>query len=66
MLLEKEEEWRLKSRAIWLKSGDENTKKNQAYAWGRKAANTIWDMKDEAGEKVSSFEGLAKLGVGHF
>lgn len=65
-MLEKEEEWRLKSRAIWLKSGDENTKLFQAYAWGRKVANTIWDMMDEAGEKVSSFKGLEKLGVDHF
>jgi len=28
LLLEKEEAWRLKSRAIWLECGDENTKKN--------------------------------------
>eukprot|EP00253_Pinus_taeda_P011881 PITA_11881 len=26
ILLEKEEEWRIKSRAIWLKAGDENTR----------------------------------------
>ena len=28
LLKEQEEAWRLKSKAIWLKSGDENTKKN--------------------------------------
>ena len=51
---------------IWLKIGDENTKFFQAYARGRKVANTIWDMKDESGEMVSSFEGLEKLGVDQF
>ena len=65
-LKEQEEVWRLKSRAIWLKSGDENTKKFQAYARGRKGANTIWELKNEDGEKVTSFKNLADLGVNHF
>ena len=30
ILLEKEETWRLKSRALWLACGDENTKKFHA------------------------------------
>jgi len=34
LLGEKEARWRLKSRAIWLKVGDENTKKFQAFAKG--------------------------------
>eukprot|EP00253_Pinus_taeda_P016122 PITA_16122 len=50
ILLAKEEEWRLKSRAIWLKSGDENTSFFHNYAKGRKSANTIWSLKDEEGE----------------
>lgn len=32
LLVEKEEAWRLKSREVWLKSRDENTKLFQAYA----------------------------------
>ena len=48
ILMEREESWRLKSRAIWLECGDENNKFFHAYARGRKAANTLWCLKDEA------------------
>lgn len=41
LLLEKEETWRLKSTAIWLACGDDNTKKFHAYAKGRRVVNTI-------------------------
>ena len=42
LLKEKEDSWRLKSRAIWLESGDENTNFFQAFAKGRRSVNTIW------------------------
>lgn len=41
ILLDKEEEWRLKRRAIWLKVGDENTSFFHNFAKGRKSVNTI-------------------------
>jgi len=66
LLQEKEETWRLKSRAVWLESGDENTKFFQAYAKGRKCANTIWKLEDLDGRVENSFEGMAKIGVSHF
>jgi hypothetical protein len=62
ILLDKEEEWRIKSRAIWLKSGDENTRFFHNFAKGRKSANTIWRLKDEEGREVSSFPELSGLG----
>lgn len=66
ILLSKEEEWRLKSRAIWLKAGDENTKFFHNYAKGRKNANTIWKLKNEEGEEANTFEELSLLGRNHF
>eukprot|EP00253_Pinus_taeda_P033452 PITA_33452 len=66
ILLDKEEEWRLKSRAIWLKAGDENTSFFHNYSKGRKSANTIWSLKDEEGRQISTFSGLSSLGQRHF
>eukprot|EP00253_Pinus_taeda_P014791 PITA_14791 len=66
ILLAKEEEWRLKIRAIWLKSGDENTSFFHNYAKGRKSANTIWSLKDEEGRVLKSFSDLSGLGQRHF
>ncbi len=62
----REESWRLKSRAIWLQAGDDNTKFFQNYAKGRKNSNTIWEMKKANGELARSFEDLASLGVNYF
>eukprot|EP00253_Pinus_taeda_P008825 PITA_08825 len=66
ILLAKEEEWRLKSRAIWLKAGDENTSFFHNYAKGRKSANTIWSLKNEEGRQVNTFSDLSVLGQRHF
>ena len=66
ILLDKEETWRLKSRAIWFKCGDENTKKNHSYARGRKAMNTIWSLEDSLGRRFETFEDMVDIGVEHF
>eukprot|EP00253_Pinus_taeda_P018177 PITA_18177 len=66
ILLAREEEWRLKSRAVWLKVGDENTKFFHNYAKGRKNSNTIWKLKNEEGEEANTFEELSVLGRNHF
>jgi hypothetical protein len=62
----REEEWRQKSWALWLHSGDENTKFFQAYAKGRKMTNTIWGIKDQSGRLQTSFEDMERLGSSHF
>eukprot|EP00253_Pinus_taeda_P024137 PITA_24137 len=61
-----EETWWLKSRALCLKSGDQNTIFFQKFAKGRKAINTIWELKDHTGREASSFTQLADMGVRHF
>ena len=66
ILLDKEETWRLKSKAIWLKCGDENIKKIHSYARGRKALNTIWSLEDSMGRSHETFEDMAAIGVEHF
>lgn len=44
LLQDKEEQWRLKSRAIWMKAGHSNTKFFHNLANDRKASNTIWQL----------------------
>jgi len=62
----REEEGRQNIRALWLHSKDENTKNFEAYAKGRKLANTIWGIKDPSGRKLSSFKDMASMGSQHF
>ena len=62
----KEELWRLKSRAIWLKAGDSNTKYFHNIANGRKASNTIWKLPREPDGWATTHQQLACLGVTHF
>jgi hypothetical protein len=65
-LKEKEETRRLKNRAIWLESGDENTKLFQVYAKGRKIFDTIWHLKDQEKNMETSFEGMSTQGKNYF
>jgi hypothetical protein len=66
ILAEREAQWRLKSRALWLACGDENTKFFQAFSKGRKMTNTIWSLRNQRGEEVKNHNELAKLGTEHF
>jgi hypothetical protein len=48
LLLAEEERWRLKSRALWIKSGDKNTKFFHHYASYRWNKKHIWEVKDDS------------------
>jgi hypothetical protein len=49
ILAVEENSWRLKSRAIWLRSSDKNTKFFHKFATMRRTQNMIWDIEDEVG-----------------
>eukprot|EP00253_Pinus_taeda_P006382 PITA_06382 len=66
LLRQKEEDWRLKSRAIWLQAGEENTKFFQQHANGYKATNTIWELSDQNGFTAKTHAQLTELGTRHF
>lgn len=65
ILKEREESWRLKSKAIWLQAGDDNTRFFQNYAKGRKVSNTIWNLPLPDGG-VADTNKLSHLGTSHF
>jgi hypothetical protein len=49
LLLADEEQWRQKSRAIWIKSGDKNTKFFHNFASYRRNKKFIWEVQDDSG-----------------
>eukprot|EP00253_Pinus_taeda_P031947 PITA_31947 len=66
ILREREESIRLRSRATWLKAGDDNTRFFHNYAKGRKVKNTIWSLPMPDGDVVDTFPKLSQLGSSHF
>jgi hypothetical protein len=54
------------SRALWLKEGDNNTKFFHHYANQRRNINSIWEIKNEEGNLVSSFQEKAEAGAKFF
>lgn len=66
ILKEREESWCLRSRAIWLVEGDNNTKFYHKFANGRKAINTIWELQNAQGQMITEQQGLVSLANEHF
>jgi hypothetical protein len=66
ILLAEEESWRQKSRAIWIKSGDRNTKFFHLYASHRRNKKFIWEINDEKGNVHSGQQAIKEEAVRHF
>lgn len=66
ILKDRKESLRLRSRAIWMKEGDANTKFYHKFSSGRKAINTIWQLQNAQGQVVNTFQQLDELATSHF
>lgn len=56
-----EQWWRLKSKALWINTSDNNTK--FFFANYKKYFNTIWDLTGNNGNKANSFKEKVELKV---
>eukprot|EP00253_Pinus_taeda_P021713 PITA_21713 len=66
LLLKEELSWRLKSRALWLKEGDRNSKFFHSFANARWKSISIWNIRDSGGNLLSSQEEIAKEATSFF
>jgi hypothetical protein len=60
ILQQEEDHWRLRSRALWLASGDKNTKYFHNLASHNRAKKFIWDIKGVDGAGVIDQDSLKK------
>jgi hypothetical protein len=66
ILLLEEEYWRQKSRAIWLKCGDQNIILFHKFASARRNQKHIWEINDESGHIHRGQEALKKEASRYF
>jgi hypothetical protein len=64
--LEEEERWWQKSRAIWITSGDKNTKFFHRFTSFRRNKKHIWEIEDEAGKLHSDKEAIKDEAINYF
>jgi hypothetical protein len=66
ILHEEEETWRLKSRSLWLTSGDRNTKFFQRQTKARLWRNKVKEITKEDGTKIDDFHQIQAEAKLHF
>lgn len=64
--LAEEECWRKKIRAIWIKSGDNNTKKIHRFASYRRNKKHLWDITDEDDRVHSGQDAINDEAISYF
>jgi hypothetical protein len=65
-LNEEEIIWRLKSKSLWLKAGDQNTSFFHRQAKVRLWANQISEIKTPEGEIIKDFDQIKQQTTNHF
>jgi hypothetical protein len=65
-LLEEVERWRQKSRAIWITSGDKNTKFFHWFTSFQRNKKHIWEIDDESGKAHSHLEDINNVAINHY
>jgi hypothetical protein len=65
-LKEKEELWRQRSRAIWIQSGDQNTKFFHHFASYRRNWKYVWEIRDDSGALHTGQEEIKDEAVKYF
>ena len=58
--------WRQKSRVLWLREGDRNSKYFHALVKQRRARNSITQLLDENGNVVEDEDGLVAIATSYF
>ena len=66
ILREREDTRRLKTRVVWLRKGDDNSKFFHNYIKHRNNTNSIHSLEDEEGALFIRLSPLVDLGVRHF
>eukprot|EP00253_Pinus_taeda_P009325 PITA_09325 len=61
-----EEYWRLKSRSLWLKSGDRNTSYFHRQCKARLSRNHITEITSTSGQVYKGFSQIQEAAVNHF
>jgi hypothetical protein len=65
-LLSEEELWRQRSKAIWIKSGDQNTIFFHHFASSKRNSKHIWEVLDENGQVHFGQDAIKKEVTRHF
>jgi len=63
---EEEEKWRLWSRALWLSSGDKNTRYFHKLASHNRVRKHIWQIKNGQGDIVTEQESIKDATVNYY
>lgn len=66
ILTQREVFWKQRSKQLWLKEGDQNSKNFHVSAKTRRKSNQIKELKDDKGNSVGWDTGLQELTVSYF